>query len=396
VTSLLPTSSWPRTLMSFGLLAAFSAMVAAQSSDPTPRERSSALGHYKVFHDFRFKDGGARAGAGPSQYLSLGSDGALYGTTDNSGDNTKPNNGSMYRVAPDGTVSTVLQFDAATGINPYSGNQPGYDGALYGSLYDDGPLGGGTLYRLHPVEGFSVIHAFDYADPVFGSRPKRVVPMPDGSIVGTTSTVTYKRAPDGTMTVLYPAPLELTVLGTDGNLYGANLDTAFRLSPQGEYTVLHTFDASSPEGTGTYRLVQARDGNFYGTTWTGGPLDAGTAYRMTTQGTVTVLHAFTKQPCGTGSLCTVGPAVSLHASDGLLYGTTASGFQGPNGSIWRMALDGSGFRSLLEFSLEGGDALGAGFLVETPSRALVASSGSGGRFNAGTLFVLKPRAAGAR
>lgn len=377
-----------RGLLALSLLVGLPSLVAAQINEPTPRDRRSALGHYQVFHDFRYNDGGARSGALPTGSLVLGTDGSMYGTTDDTGGQKHRTDGSMYRVAPDGTVSTVMQFSAAIGAHP-SGLARGHADALYGSLLDDGPLGGGTLYRLHPVEGFSIIHAFDCNDPVFGCRPRgRIVSLLDGSIVGATSNVTYKRAPDGTMTVLYPVPLGIELVGTDGKLYGTSSgNAAFRLSPQGQYTVLHTFDAASPEGTSTSSFIQGRDGNFYGTTQRGGALNAGTVYRMTPEGSVTVLRAFEG----------LDHRLSLHASDGYLYGGTTTNYVDYGGSIWRMALNGRGFRTVLEFSLEGGDALGVGSnLVESPSGTLVQAAHSGGRFNAGALIALTPRVAGVR
>jgi uncharacterized repeat protein (TIGR03803 family) len=69
-------------------------------------------------------------------------------------------------------------------------------------------------------------------------------------------------------------------------------------------------------GTPLGGLTLASDGNFYGTTVDGGSTDSGTIFRMTPQGTVTVLHNFT----GADGQ---GPSKSLvQALDGSLYGLT--------------------------------------------------------------------------
>lgn len=57
-------------------------------------------------------------------------------------------------------------------------------------------------------------------------------------------------------------------------------------------TPLHSFNGS--DGMNPYRvaLVQGIDGNFYGTTETGGTDNYGVVFKMAPDGTVTVLHQF--------------------------------------------------------------------------------------------------------
>jgi len=92
-------------------------------------------------------------------------------------------------------------------------------------------------------------------------------------------------------------------------------------------------DGSAPmagliRGSGT-------DSNFYGTTEYGGTNDAGTVYQVTRTGTLTILHSFTG---GSGG---ANPAARLmQAADGNFYGTTING---PNGSgvVFRVSSNGS-------------------------------------------------------
>ena len=62
----------------------------------------------------------------------------------------------------------------------------------------------------------------------------------------------------------------------------------------GALSVLHRFD-ELVEGVSPNGLVQGTDGSFYGTTrdYGGGYTYAGTVFRMTAAGAVTVLHGFT-------------------------------------------------------------------------------------------------------
>jgi uncharacterized repeat protein (TIGR03803 family) len=66
--------------------------------------------------------------------------------------------------------------------------------------------------------------------------------------------------------------------------------------------------------------VQATNGNFYGTTVSGGIGNSGTVFEITPAGELTILHSFCYQPD-----CSGGPTGSLiQATDGNLYGTTAA------------------------------------------------------------------------
>src|SRR5205814_5965468 len=77
-------------------------------------------------------------------------------------------------------------------------------------------------------------------------------------------------------------------------------------------------------------LIQATDGAFYGTTTRGGAADRGTAFRMDTTGTVTILHSF-----GADSDDGTEPWAGLiQASDGNFYGRSEERRVGKEGSSW--------------------------------------------------------------
>jgi len=95
-------------------------------------------------------------------------------------------------------------------------------------------------------------------------------------------------------------PYGQLVEADDGNLYGTTIyggptsnGVAFRLTPQGVFTILHNFGSSPLDGTHPWGgVVQGKDGNFYGTTFDGGSNGVGTVYRMTPEGEVTIVHDF--------------------------------------------------------------------------------------------------------
>ena len=146
-----------------------------------------------------------------------------------------------------------------------------------------------------------------------------LVQASDGNFYGTTSQVglnglgtVFKITPAGTLTTLNnftqggstgSSPYGGLVQGTDGNLYGTTFaggtssncsggcGIVFKITLSGTLTVLHNFngaDGSNPEA----KLLQASDGNFYGTTFGGGANGLGTVFKITPAGTLTTLHSF--------------------------------------------------------------------------------------------------------
>src|ERR1700683_632850 len=96
------------------------------------------------------------------------------------------------------------------------------------------------------------------------------------------------------------SPYAKLVQGTDGNFYGAtlfggaaNAGTVFKITPSGTLTTLYSFcsEANCADGEAPYAgLVQATNGDFYGTTYTGGARGVGTVFKITSTGELTTLH----------------------------------------------------------------------------------------------------------
>ena len=110
---------------------------------------------------------------------------------------------------------------------------------------------------------------------------------------------------------------------------------------QADYAVLYPFTGFPDGGYPFVALIQATDGNFYGTTAFGGASGCtycGTVFQMRPDGTVTILHAFTGIPDGESPR-----AALIRGTDGNLYGTTAYGGGSPScalgcGTVFRLAL----------------------------------------------------------
>src|ERR1019366_6604840 len=151
------------------------------------------------------------------------------------------------------------------------------------------------------------------------------------------------------------------IQASDGNFYGttarggsANYGTVFRLTTNGVLTTLWSFgntNSAYPTTNGAYPtsgLLQARDGNFYGTTSGGGDAYGdGTAFRITSNGTMTILTNF-GLPNGST------PAEHLiEGSDGCLYGTTVYGGSGSAGTIFRLTTNGGLTTLYQKFSTNG-------------------------------------------
>ncbi len=137
------------------------------------------------------------------------------------------------------------------------------------------------------------------------------------------------------------APSGALVQAADGNFYGtANTaginggGTVFKITPSGHLTVLYSFCSFSNCADGAFpaSLIQGTDGNFYGITkWWGTGSNCstsqfstgcGTLFKITPSGNLTTLYNFCSLPnCADGSQ----PNSLIQALDGSLYGTTSLG-----------------------------------------------------------------------
>jgi uncharacterized repeat protein (TIGR03803 family) len=134
------------------------------------------------------------------------------------------------------------------------------------------------------------------------------------------------------------------VQAANGKVYGTTLygganggGTFFEITPTGAFTKLYDFCSQSncADGQNPAALIQATDGNFYGTTNFGGPpgngSSCGTLFEITPNGVLTTLHTFDNSD---GSYADGG---LVQATNGTLYGTTLVSTSG-DGTIFSLSV----------------------------------------------------------
>jgi uncharacterized repeat protein (TIGR03803 family) len=360
-------------------------------------------------------------GVSPSSSLAKGPDGNFYGTTSFNHDNTTY--GTIYKVTPAGVLTTLHTFTGPDGQFPSTELVLGNDGKFYGTLHT-GTSGGasdGAVYSITTAGAYKIIYSFKFTDP--GSAPRAaLIKGKDGNFYGTTSSgqngfpggTVFKLTPAGVLTTLHSfvaatdgsAPGKL-VQGKDGNFYGTTTNggnggssgaKAFKVTPNGTFTVLHSFDTAANGYPNGVPLVQASDGNFYGTCSNGGKDGYGVVYRLTPAGSFAIIHAFPAVPVGvlTAALEGANPdAPLIDGGDGFLYGTTSNGagdreivFRG-DGTVFKIALNGTFHLVAPFFSAPDGKEPHSA-LLGTPDGGLAGVAAKGGEKSFGTFFTLSP------
>src|SRR5262249_34011200 len=96
-------------------------------------------------------------------------------------------------------------------------------------------------------------------------------------------------------------PLAGLIRDSAGNLYGTtsaggvfNQGMVFELSSTGEFIVLHSFAGSPADGDTPFLADVLRDtaGNLYGVTQFGGTFNGGTVFKLSPDGSMTILRSF--------------------------------------------------------------------------------------------------------
>jgi uncharacterized repeat protein (TIGR03803 family) len=340
--------------------------------------------------------------------------------------------------APAQTFNTLFDFDGTNGANPnYVTLFQGTDGNLYGTTSVGGlPAssncsgGCGTVFKISTAGKLTVLHDFCTTASCLagkvedGEFPEAgVIQGLDGNFYGTASGnspspgegLVFKITPAGTLTILYTfcavittcadgaSPTAPLVQGTDGNFYGTttsggtgfenSFGTVFKVTPTGAHTILYSFcsktnctDGMNPEAG----LVQASDGNFYGTTNQGGTNQAclggcGTLFRITPAGKQTTLHNFCSAAnCADGANPIAG---LIQATDGNLYGTTFQGGANGAGTIFKISLSGS-FSVFYTFGTEDGTAYAP--LLQASDGNFYGTTNGGGETGQGMIFKITP------
>jgi uncharacterized repeat protein (TIGR03803 family) len=335
--------------------------------------RVTPEGTFAVLHTFCSLTGCAD-GSRPMAGLVLDTDGSFYGATGAGG---ASNDGTLFRLSAAGVFSTVYSFCSQP--NCSDGSFPkemirGADGNFYGVTTGGGnnnsycPNECGTIFRLTPSGQLTTIYRF----------------------------CTQQRCPDGA----FPQTL---IQGTDGALYGTTTfddGTAFRVSPSGTLQTLYSFCQlpGCTDGLGPNALVEAVDGKFYGTTGAGGATgyciaQCGTIFDITPSGSFLSIYDFCSQP---GCLDGSNPNSMVQAPDGNFYGTTGGGgIDDEYGVVFKFSPSGT-MTTLYQFCSLANCADG-----EAPQSLTQATDGNfygvtfngGANGSGGTIFKLTPPAA---
>ena len=311
---------------------------------------------------------GGTNGAAPVGGLVIGTDGNFYGTTYAGG---ASNAGTIFQISTNGVFRQLAQLSVTNGANPdvvlvQAADGSFYGGTKYGGPYPNATSGGtgyGTIFRVTTNGALTT--------PVLlagtnGANPTALVLGEDGNFYGATTWggnissfslgfgTIFRLSPDGTFTNLYlfsggndgGFPQASLVQGTDGNFYGSteaggpsSIGTVFRIAPDGQFQSLFAFLSSSMGSYPDAALIQASDGNFYGTTYLGGIGSGGqrgTIFEITPAGNETPLILFTGP---TGAYPGASPQSPLvQGTDGNFYGTTLNGGVYTKGTVFRLSL----------------------------------------------------------
>jgi uncharacterized repeat protein (TIGR03803 family) len=183
------------------------------------------------------------------------------------------------------------------------------------------------------------------------------------------------------------------IADSQGNLYGTALQggsnndgVVFEVTPRGKESVLYSFQGGSSDGNKPQAgLIADTAGNLYGTTYFGGPSDEGTVFKLAPDGTEAMLHAFS------GATEGANPQAALVADfAGNLYGTTSDGGASNNGTVFRLAPKGA--LSVLHAFSGGSDG---GFpqaaLVADKRGSLYGTAATGGAHGQGTVFRISAK-----
>lgn len=255
-----------------------------------------------------FSFSGDANGGNPGSGLIEASDGSFYGgTTTGASSPPGPGHGTLFKVTSSGALTTLVTFNNINGASPFSAPIEGSDGNFYGVTANGGASNFGTFYQLTPTGVLTTLYNFTGSGD--GATPSSLlVEGPDGDFYGAS--------------------------GSNGAVSAANggNGTIFMIAPAGVLTTLHVF-ASATDGTNPTGLFLASDGNLYGDTSFGGANSKGTIFRVTRTGTFTTLYSFAATGDGASP-----QAALFQANDGNFYGTTSSGGTSQDGTVFKLAL----------------------------------------------------------
>jgi uncharacterized repeat protein (TIGR03803 family) len=313
-------------------------------------------------------------------------------------------------ASPAQTFNTLINFNGINGFNPQAGLVQGANGNFYGTASRASGKEIGTVFEITPAGKLTTLHRFcTQTGCPDGSYPvDRLLLASNGRFYGTTTNggaygygTVFEITATGKLNTLYnfcaqsgctdgANPLAPLMQASNGNFYGTTYaggahswGTVFEITAAGKLHTIYSFCAKTNCGDGQYPhagLTQASDGNFYGTT-TEYTVNAGTIFRLTPNGQLTTIYTFEYgQGNPLGGL--------LQASDGSLYGTTQQGGTYQNGMVFKITTAGA-FTELYGFNTPYGGAPVAG-VVQGSDGNFYGTTSQLGAYNSGTVFQITP------
>jgi len=327
-------------------------------------------------------------GKTPQGPLLQASDGNFYGTTTSGGEDGQCNTpagfvracgGTIFQLTPAGKLTVLHTFAFGSVTAPYAdGDMPnaglveGPDGWLYGTTQFGGTgagqtvgTGPGVVFRISKTGQFQNLHSRCTGSTCNEGKPLSGLTLGlDGKFYGIAGTPPshsgnngsiYRVGPDGTWETLYllngfpdgGAPVASLIQASDCNFYGtaasegtdnSSAGTVFRITRDGTYTPLYSFtvgfgDPRNPGYDPETPLIQATNGNLYGTTRGGGLYAAGTVFELSLMGAFRKIYDLKELDQG------LYPNGLLQASDGNLWGSDNDLRQ--TGSIYALTTGGT-------------------------------------------------------
>ncbi len=321
------------------------------------------------------------------------------------------------------TLTTLYNFDNSDGAVPERLVQA-TTGKLYGTALEGGANSDGTIFTITTGGKLKTLLSFDGND---GAAPYGLPLLQaiNGDFYGTAQSggaypalcggygcgTVFKITASGKLTTLYnfcsqtsctdgSTPLTGLVQATDGDFYGTTnsgganciadggCGTIFKITPSGTLTTLYSFCSQSNCADGAYPTsgpIEANDGNFYGTANTGGVYGYGTVYQLTPSGTLTTLFSFDYTDGD-------GPRNLIQASNGNLYGSTHSGGTSTActngcGVIFSMTLSGT---LTAVYSFDNTDGANPSTPVQATDGNFYGTGHTDGAYGKGTIYELTP------
>jgi len=358
---------------------------------------------------------GCDDGASPYSGLVIDKEGNLYGTTAYGGANHYY--GAVFKVSPNGVETVLHSFneDGKDGYDPAAALAVDKKGNVFGTTYEGGTHGFGTVFEVSAAGSETVLYSFNPGNGKDGVDPYAgLVRDKSGNLYGTNVNnganghgTLYKVSSSGAETVLYSFgaysgdgeyPSYGLTVDKNGNVYGTTgsggvygQGTVFEYSTSGVETVLYSFNpANGTDGQFPGALIVEARGNLYGTTSSGGTFGDGTVYKLTPNGVETILHSFNYN----GGTDGAAPDGLILGKNGVLYGTTLGGGAnvgaGYPGTVFQVTKKGVE-KVLYSFGSQSGDGYWpTSGLVRDKSGNLYGTTEMGGASGAGTVFKVTP------